>query len=41
MRLVAERYPPKADAYDVALDQLCDRIIADQRALGMTRVTPT
>jgi nucleoside-diphosphate-sugar epimerase len=41
MRLVAERYPPKADAYDVALDQLCDRIIADQRALGMTRITPT
>jgi nucleoside-diphosphate-sugar epimerase len=34
MRLVAGRYPPKADGYDVALDQLFDRIIADQRGLG-------
>ena len=34
MRLVAERYPPKADGYDVALDHLYDRIIAEQRALG-------
>jgi len=34
MRLVAERYPPKADGHDAELDQLFDRIIADQRALG-------
>ena len=34
MRLVAERYPPKADGYDAALDRLYDRIIAEQRALG-------
>ena len=31
MRMVAERYPPKADGYDVALDQLYDRIVTDQR----------
>jgi nucleoside-diphosphate-sugar epimerase len=34
MRMVAGRYPPRSDAYDVALDRLYDRIIADQRALG-------
>jgi hypothetical protein len=34
MRIVAERYPPKADGYDAALDLLYDRIIAEQRALG-------
>jgi nucleoside-diphosphate-sugar epimerase len=34
MRKVAERYPPKADGYDVALDRLYDRIVAEQRALG-------
>ena len=34
MRIVAERYPPKADGYDVALDLLYDRIIAEQRALS-------
>ena len=34
MRMVAERYPPKAEGYDAALDVLYDRIIADQRALG-------
>jgi nucleoside-diphosphate-sugar epimerase len=34
MRMVAERYPPRSDGYDVALDALYDRIIADQRLLG-------
>ncbi len=34
MRMVAERYPPSADDYDPALDQLLDRIIAEQEALG-------
>jgi len=34
MRIVAERYPPKADGYDVALDLLYDHIIAEQRVLG-------
>ena len=34
MRMVAERYPPKAEGYDETLDRLYDRIIADQRALG-------
>lgn len=31
MRLVAERYPPRADDYDVAVDELYDRIIAATR----------
>jgi nucleoside-diphosphate-sugar epimerase len=34
MRMVAERYPPRADAYDADIDRLYDRIIAEQRALG-------
>jgi nucleoside-diphosphate-sugar epimerase len=34
MRQVAERYPPKAEGYDPVLEQLYDRIVADQRALG-------
>ena len=35
MRMVAERFPPKADGFDVELDQLYDRIIEDQRTLGL------
>jgi len=34
MRLVAERYPPSAGAFDPALDALLDRIVADQDKLG-------
>lgn len=34
MRMVAERYPPDVDDYDVVLDELFDRIVAEQRALG-------
>jgi nucleoside-diphosphate-sugar epimerase len=34
MRRVAASHPPHADAYDEAQDQLFDRIVADQDALG-------
>jgi nucleoside-diphosphate-sugar epimerase len=34
MQLVASEFPPEVDAYDRDLDQLYDRIIADQLALG-------
>lgn len=34
MRMVVERFPPRADAYDADIDRLYDRIIAEQRALG-------
>jgi len=34
MRLVAAAHPPRADAFDPAIDTLFDRIIADQLALG-------
>lgn len=34
MRLAAAQHPPRADAYDPALDALYDRIITDQRRLG-------
>ena len=34
MRLVAERYPPHPYPFDTTLDELYDRIIAEQRALG-------
>lgn len=34
MRLVAERYPPSATDFDPAIDQLLDRIVAEQGALG-------
>ena len=32
--MVAAAYPPDPEAYDVALDALYDRIVADQQALG-------
>jgi hypothetical protein len=31
MRMVVERYPPRAEEYDPALDDLYDRIIAASR----------
>ena len=34
MKMVAERYPPKADEIDPALDALLDRIVREQEALG-------
>ena len=34
MRMVAERYPPSARDFDSAIDQLLDRIVAEQEALG-------
>ena len=34
MRMVAERFPPRAEAYDADIDRLYDRIIGEQRALG-------
>ena len=34
MKLVAERYPPKADEIDPALDALLDRVVREQAALG-------
>ncbi len=34
MQLVASEFPPEPYVYDADLDQLYDRIIADQRALG-------
>jgi nucleoside-diphosphate-sugar epimerase len=34
MRMVAEEYPPSADAYDRGLDALYDRIIVEQDRLG-------
>lgn len=37
MRMVAERFPPRADNYDPASDQLMDRIIAEQRSVGATQ----
>lgn len=35
MRMVAERFPPRANDYDVALDALYDRIAEDQNRLGL------
>ena len=34
MRMVVERFPPLADAFDPALDKLLDRIVAEQEVLG-------
>ena len=34
MKMVAERYPPRADAFDPAIDALLDRIVAEQGRLG-------
>lgn len=34
MRMVAEKYPPRADEFDPALDALLDRIVTEQEALG-------
>jgi len=34
MKMVAERYPPRADEFDPALDALLDRIVREQEALG-------
>jgi nucleoside-diphosphate-sugar epimerase len=34
MRMVAERYPPSAGDFDPVMDQLLDRIVAEQGALG-------
>jgi len=34
MGMVAEKYPPKADDFDPALDALLDRIVLEQEALG-------
>ena len=34
MKMVAERYPPRADAFDPAIDALLDRIVREQGALG-------
>ena len=34
MKMVAERYPPRADEFDPATDALLDRIVAEQEALG-------
>jgi nucleoside-diphosphate-sugar epimerase len=34
MRMVAERYPPRADEFDPDLDALLDRIVAEQETLG-------
>jgi nucleoside-diphosphate-sugar epimerase len=34
MRMVAERYPPRAGDYDTGKDLLYDRIVDEQRALG-------
>ena len=34
MRIVAERFPPSAADFDPKLDQLIDRIVAEQGALG-------
>jgi nucleoside-diphosphate-sugar epimerase len=33
MRMVAEEFPPRSEAYDVARDELYDRIIEQQRRL--------
>ena len=35
MCLVAAQHPPRADVYDVGVDALYDRIVADQRRLGV------
>lgn len=35
MRLVADRHPPSASDFDPAMDQLLDRIVAEQAALGL------
>jgi nucleoside-diphosphate-sugar epimerase len=37
MQMVADRYPPSADDFDPVLDQLLDRIVADQARLGTGR----
>ena len=37
MKMVADRYPPPADEFDPALDQLLDRIVTDQERLGTGR----
>ena len=37
MKMVADRYPPSPDDFDPALDQLLDRIVADQERLGTRR----
>jgi hypothetical protein len=34
MKALTEEFPPAAGEYDVVLDQLYDRIIAEQNALG-------
>ena len=34
MKMVAERYPPRADAFDPAIDALLDRIVSEQARLG-------
>lgn len=34
MRMVAERFPPRADAFDADMDALHDRIAHDQNSLG-------
>jgi len=34
MKLVADEFPPDGAEYDVVLDRLCDRIVAEQRGLG-------
>jgi hypothetical protein len=31
MRMVAERYPPRAEEFDAALDHVYDRIVAAAR----------
>jgi nucleoside-diphosphate-sugar epimerase len=37
MKMVADRYPPSPDDFDPKLDQLLDRIVADQEKLGTGR----
>jgi uncharacterized protein YbjT (DUF2867 family) len=37
MKMVADRYPPSPDDFDPTLDQLLDRIVAEQERLGTGR----